>query len=105
MSSESLHVVTPAYQPRDSSATVLSQVIAEHLETFLATLAADSTARGLPEYVVEEFYAYLQCEYRKYLMLTDFVVSLRGTTSNLKIGILTDVKGHNCRFLDHFLLA
>jgi hypothetical protein len=34
-------------------------VIAEQLETFLATLAADPTATGLPKYVVEEFYAYL----------------------------------------------
>jgi hypothetical protein len=31
------------------------------LETFLATLAADPTTKGLPDYVTEEFYAYLQC--------------------------------------------
>jgi hypothetical protein len=54
-------VVPPTYQPRDSSGTVLYQVIAEHLETFLATLSADPTAQGLPDYVTEEFYAYLQC--------------------------------------------
>jgi Transposase zinc-binding domain len=54
-------VVTPTYQPRDPSGTILYQVIAEHLETFLATLAADPTAKGLPDYVREEFYAYLQC--------------------------------------------
>ena len=54
-------MVPPAYQPRDPSGTVLYQVIAAHLETFLATLAADPTAKGLPEYVQEEFYAYLQC--------------------------------------------
>jgi hypothetical protein len=54
-------MVTPAYQPRDPSHTVLYQVIAEHLETFLATLDADPTAKGLPGYVREEFYAYLQC--------------------------------------------
>jgi hypothetical protein len=53
-------VVPPVYQPQDPSGTVLYQVIAEHLETFLATLAADPTAKGLPQYVVE-FYAYLQC--------------------------------------------
>ncbi len=58
---KSLDVVTLAYQPRDPSNTVLYQVIAEHLETFLATLAANPTATGLPEYVQEEFYAYLQC--------------------------------------------
>jgi Putative transposase/Transposase zinc-binding domain len=56
-----LNVVTPTYQPRDPSGTILYQVIAEHLETFLPTLAADPTAKGLPDYVREEFYAYLQC--------------------------------------------
>ncbi len=40
---------------------MLYQVIAEHFETFLAILAADPTAKGLPDYVTEEFYAYLQC--------------------------------------------
>jgi hypothetical protein len=54
-------MVTPAYQPRDPSSTVLYQVIADHLETFLATLDADPMATGLPGYVKEEFSAYLQC--------------------------------------------
>ena len=54
-------MVTPAYQPREPSETVLYQVIAAHLETFVATVAADPTTRGLPDYVVEELYAYLQC--------------------------------------------
>ena len=54
-------MVTPAYQPRDPSNTVLYQVIADYLETFLATLDADPMAKGLPPYVREEFYAYLQC--------------------------------------------
>ena len=54
-------MVTPAYQRREPSETVLYQVVAEHLETFLAIVAADPTAKGLPEYVVDEFYAYLQC--------------------------------------------
>ena len=49
--SESRHMVTPAYQPRDPSGPVLYQVIADHLDTFLATLAADPTATGLPAYV------------------------------------------------------
>jgi hypothetical protein len=31
------------------------------VETFLATLPADPTAKGLPGYVEEQFYAYLQC--------------------------------------------
>ncbi len=54
-------MVTPAYQPREPSETVLYRVIAEHLETFLATVAADPTAKGLPAYVKEGFYAYLHC--------------------------------------------
>jgi hypothetical protein len=57
----SIDMVTPAYQPRDPSHTVLYQVIADHLETFLATIDADPTAKGLPGYVKEEFYASLQC--------------------------------------------
>jgi hypothetical protein len=58
---ESRHVVTPTYQARDPSESVLYQVIAEHLETFRAPLAADPTAKGLPPYVQEEFEAYLRC--------------------------------------------
>jgi Transposase zinc-binding domain/Putative transposase len=56
--------VTPAvatYEPRDPSRTVLYKVIVEHLETFLASLDADSDAAGLPAYVQREFYDYLQC--------------------------------------------
>jgi hypothetical protein len=34
-----------AYEPRDPSHTVLYRVIAEHLETFLASLATDPNAR------------------------------------------------------------
>src|SRR2546427_10812701 len=49
------------YAPRDPSRTVLYKVIAAHLETFLATLAADPEAKGLPAYVEREFYDYLQC--------------------------------------------
>src|ERR671924_1440957 len=49
------------YAPRDPSRTVLYQVIAEHLETFLASLADDPEATGLPAYVQREFYDYLQC--------------------------------------------
>ena len=36
------------YAPRDPSGTVLYHVIAEHLETFLASLADDPEATGLP---------------------------------------------------------
>jgi len=49
------------YVPRDPSHTVLYHVIAEHLETFLASLDADPDATGLPAYVEREFYDYLRC--------------------------------------------
>ena len=49
------------YAPRDPSHTVLYTAIAEHLETFLASLADDPEATGLPAYVQREFYDYLQC--------------------------------------------
>ncbi len=49
------------YEPRDPSHTVLYTVIADHLETFLASLDADPEATGLPAYVEREFYAYLRC--------------------------------------------
>ncbi len=49
------------YAPRDPSHTVLYHVIADHLETFLASLDADPDAKGLPAYVQREFDAYLQC--------------------------------------------
>ncbi len=49
------------YEPRDPSSTVLYNVIAEHLETFLASLDDNPGAKGLPAYVQREFYDYLQC--------------------------------------------
>jgi hypothetical protein len=49
------------YEPRDPSRTVLYKVIAEHLETFLASLDANPDTTGLPAYVQREFYDYLQC--------------------------------------------
>jgi hypothetical protein len=57
----SLDTLPPAYVPRDPSQTVLYQVIADHLETFLASLDADPDATGLPVYVQRELYDYLQC--------------------------------------------
>src|SRR2546430_7921702 len=50
-----------SYVPRDPSTTVLYHVVADHLETFLASLDADPDARGLPAYVQRELYDYLQC--------------------------------------------
>jgi hypothetical protein len=49
------------YAPRDPSGTVLYHVIAEHLETFLASLVDAPEATGLPAYVEREFYDYLRC--------------------------------------------
>ena len=57
-----LHVectVAPAvatYEPRDPSNTVLYKVVAEYLETFLASLDTDPAVTGLPAYVQREFY-------------------------------------------------
>jgi hypothetical protein len=49
------------YAPRDPSRTVLYHVIADHLETFLASCEAAPEATGLPASVQREFYASLQC--------------------------------------------
>jgi hypothetical protein len=49
------------YEPRDPSRTVLYKVIADHLETFRASLDTDPDATGLPAYVQRELYDYLQC--------------------------------------------
>jgi hypothetical protein len=49
------------YEPHDPSHLVLYKVVADHLETCLASLDTDPTATGLPAYVQREFYGYLQC--------------------------------------------
>jgi Transposase zinc-binding domain len=49
------------YAPRDPSGTVLYHVIAEHLETFLASCHDDPEATGFPAYVQREFDNYLRC--------------------------------------------
>src|SRR5262249_62121213 len=51
----------PTYTPRDPSQTVLYHVIAEHLETFLASCRDDPEATGFPAYVEREFSDYLRC--------------------------------------------
>jgi hypothetical protein len=53
-----LEAAPPAYVPCDPSTTVLYHVVADHLETFLASLDADPDAKGLPAYVQREFYDY-----------------------------------------------
>ena len=49
------------YEPRDPSHTLLYKVIADHLETFLASFEADPDIKSLQAYVQREFYDYLQC--------------------------------------------
>ena len=49
------------YAPRDPSQTVLYTVIADHLETFLASCHDHPEATGFPAYVEREFYDYLRC--------------------------------------------
>src|SRR5262245_12681466 len=51
----------PASVPRDPSTTVLSHVVADPLETFLASLDADTDAKGLPAYVQRALYDSLPC--------------------------------------------
>jgi len=51
-----LEASPPAYVPRDPSQTVLYHAVADHLETFLASLAGDPDTRGLPAYVQRELY-------------------------------------------------
>src|SRR5215831_2097541 len=47
------------YEPRDPSHTVLYTVVADHLETLLASREADPDDRGLPAYVQRAFYDYM----------------------------------------------
>jgi len=53
--------VAPVYRPRDAEHTVLHQVIAEHLEAFLAAVAAAGDGAGLPQFVEREFREFLTC--------------------------------------------
>jgi hypothetical protein len=43
------------YRPRNAEHTVLHQVIAEHLEVFLRTVAAAGDGASLPQFVEREF--------------------------------------------------
>jgi hypothetical protein len=76
-----LEASPPAYVPRDPSQTVLYRVVADHLETFLASLDADPDARGLPAYVERELYDYLQCGVLAYGFLRLGCDSLAGPAS------------------------
>jgi len=53
--------VVPVYRPRDAEHTVLHQVIAEHLEVFLRSVAAAGDGAGLPQFVEREFRKFLTC--------------------------------------------
>ncbi|MBF8288004.1 MAG: hypothetical protein HW381_1112, partial [Candidatus Rokubacteria bacterium] len=49
------------YRPRDAEHTVLHQVVAEHLETFLGAVAEAGAGAGLPQFVEREFREFLRC--------------------------------------------
>jgi putative transposase/transposase-like zinc-binding protein len=53
--------VVPVFRPRDAEHTVLHQVIAEHLEGFLRTVAEAGDGVGLPQFVEREFREFLTC--------------------------------------------
>ena len=50
-----------AYLRRDPANSALYEVLATHLETFLAWGRDDTIRPGLPGYVVRELRAYLRC--------------------------------------------
>jgi hypothetical protein len=64
-------MAVPTCQPRDSRDTILYQVVAEHLETFLAGIDADPTAKGLPSSVRDEYVLGLSSENRAAVRLRD----------------------------------
>ncbi len=49
------------YRPRDPTNTLLYRTIQENLETFLAGLESNPSAKGMPAYVKDEFYGFLGC--------------------------------------------
>jgi len=51
----------PVYRPRAAEHTVLHQVVAEHLETFLASVAEAGDGVGVPQFVEREFRKFLTC--------------------------------------------
>lgn len=53
--------LTRVRRRRQSEATVLYRVVADHLETFLARIADDDTRAGLPRFVVRELRDFLRC--------------------------------------------
>ena len=53
--------VVPVYRPRAAEHTVLHQVVAEHLEAFLASVAEAGDGVGVPQFVEREFRKFLTC--------------------------------------------
>jgi hypothetical protein len=51
----------PGYRPRHPDATVLHQLVYEHLETFLAEARARGDGDGLPRFVERELREFLTC--------------------------------------------
>ncbi|MGB7219263.1 MAG: hypothetical protein WBD07_10690 [Vicinamibacterales bacterium] len=52
-----------AYAPRDPTASVLHQIVRDHLETFRVEAASLRGGDGLPRFVEEEFRGFLRCGY------------------------------------------
>jgi hypothetical protein len=53
--------LAPIRVRREPETTVLYQVLAAHLATFVARTAADERRAGLPGFVVRELRAFLRC--------------------------------------------
>ena len=53
--------VTATYTPRDPSADVLYRTVRDHFETFRSQTARLHDGEGLPQFVEEEFRAFLRC--------------------------------------------
>src|SRR5262245_18663100 len=71
------------YAPRAPSRTVLSNVIAEPLETLLASLDDEPNAKGLPDYGQRAFDAYLPCGILAQVLLRLGCESTRRTSPHL----------------------
>ena len=54
-------VVADDYQPREAEATVLHQVVKEHLATFVEDASRRSDGAGLPRFVERELSRFLEC--------------------------------------------
>ncbi len=55
------HALIPSYRRRTPEETVLYQVLAKHLETFLGGMVQDDSRAGLPGFVEQELRGFLDC--------------------------------------------